>query len=105
MSFIEIGVEEIVFEPLNGEKNTLRYAEKRCIGCGVCSSVCPHGVFVQNGKKAVMRRYEACMECGACARNCPTAAIMVNSSVGCAAAMIRAALTGKGVDCEDLECC
>jgi hypothetical protein len=35
------------------------------------------------------------MECGACQVNCPTDAISVDSGVGCAAAMIRAALTGK----------
>ena len=28
--------------------NTLRYDEKLCIGCGMCSTVCPHGVFAQN---------------------------------------------------------
>jgi len=35
------------------------------------------------------------MECGACQLNCPTGAISVESGVGCAAAMIYAALTGK----------
>jgi ferredoxin len=35
------------------------------------------------------------MECGACQVNCPTNAISVESGVGCAAAMILAALTGK----------
>jgi hypothetical protein len=35
------------------------------------------------------------MECGACQLNCPTSAIAVDSGVGCAAAMIVAALTGK----------
>jgi len=35
------------------------------------------------------------MECGACKLNCPTSAISVNSGVGCASAMIYAALTGK----------
>ena len=26
--------------------NTLRYDDSRCIDCGMCSVVCPHGVFV-----------------------------------------------------------
>jgi hypothetical protein len=41
------------------------------------------------------------MECGACQKNCIMNAIAVESGVGCASAMIRAALTGKKeVSCE-----
>ena len=75
--------------------NTLTYHPDQCIGCGVCVEVCPHAVFVMNGRKAVLVRQPACMECGACQVNCPTAAITVESGVGCAAAMISAALRGK----------
>jgi hypothetical protein len=35
------------------------------------------------------------MECGACQVNCAAGAIAVESGVGCAGAMIQAALTGK----------
>jgi len=49
------------------------------------------------------------MECGACQLNCPTGAIMVDSGVGCAAAMMMAALRGKkDVNCSvgnDQPCC
>lgn len=75
--------------------NTLEYNPELCINCGMCSAVCPHGVFAPNGKVAQLVRAEACMECGACQQNCPTGAIAVDSGVGCAAAMIYAALTGK----------
>jgi ferredoxin len=44
---------------------------------------------------ALLDRPSACMECGACQLNCVTGAIAVESGVGCAAAMIRAALTGQ----------
>ena len=79
--------------------NTLQYNPALCIGCAMCSAVCPHGVFEMNGRVARLVRYEACMECGACQRNCPSGAILVDSGVGCAAAMIRAALTGKETTC------
>ncbi len=75
--------------------NTLEYDPDLCIGCAMCTYVCPHAVFVMNGRVAQFARPDACMECGACQVNCPTAAISVDSGVGCAAAMIFAALTGK----------
>ena len=73
--------------------NTLKYNSELCIGCGMCEAVCPHAVFTMNGRVAQLVRPEACMECGACQLNCPADAITVDSGVGCAAAMIRAALT------------
>lgn len=75
--------------------NTLQYDPGLCINCRMCSIVCPHGVFAPDDAAAQLVRREACMECGACQRNCPVSAITVDSGVGCAAAMIRAALTGK----------
>jgi NAD-dependent dihydropyrimidine dehydrogenase PreA subunit len=79
--------------------NTLAFNAGLCINCGMCSAVCPHGVFVpgvaKSGRAVVaIVRADACMECGACEVNCPTRAIAVDSGVGCAAAMIHAALTG-----------
>lgn len=75
--------------------NTLTYDPELCINCGMCSIVCPHGVFAPDDNMAQLVRRESCMECGACQRNCPVSAITVDSGVGCATAMIRAALTGK----------
>jgi NAD-dependent dihydropyrimidine dehydrogenase PreA subunit len=89
--------------------NTLTYRPSLCINCGMCSIVCPHGVFAPDGRAAQLVRPEACMECGACQRNCPVGAIVVDSGVGCAAAMINAALTGRdeptcGPDAGDCRC-
>ena len=79
--------------------NTLVYDLELCIGCEMCWIVCPHNVFARkNGKAEVVNR-EACIECGACQINCPTAAITVNSGAGCAAAMMKAALTGREPSC------
>jgi NAD-dependent dihydropyrimidine dehydrogenase PreA subunit len=89
--------------------NTLAYDASLCINCGMCAIVCPHGVFAIGPSAAELIRWEACMECGACQINCPTGAITVDSGVGCAAAMIAAALTGKeptcGPDTEESCCC
>jgi NAD-dependent dihydropyrimidine dehydrogenase PreA subunit len=87
------------------QTNTLSYQPDQCIGCGVCVEVCPHAVFRMNGRKAVLVSQAACMECGACQVNCPTGAIKVESGVGCAAAMISAALRGKkDVSCGEAQC-
>jgi ferredoxin len=85
-------------------ENTLRYYPERCVNCRRCSQVCPHGVFSEGIERAGLVRPEACMECGACAGNCPAGAIEVQSGVGCAWAMIRAALRGKGMDSADCGC-
>ncbi|MGE5527704.1 MAG: mercury methylation ferredoxin HgcB [Patescibacteria group bacterium] len=75
--------------------NTLAYNVDLCANCGRCSQVCPHGVFAAGEERAALARPESCMECGACALNCPAGAIEVESGVGCATAMIIAALRGK----------
>jgi len=54
----------------------------KCIGCGLCTEVCPHSVFEMQHQKAHLVDFNACMECGACVTNCPTDAIVVNPGVG-----------------------
>jgi NAD-dependent dihydropyrimidine dehydrogenase PreA subunit len=113
--------------------NTLLYNAARCVGCGLCSQVCPHGVFsapelapmtaaavaepragllgARTARRKPVARLmhpENCMECGACQLNCPSGAIKVDSGVGCATAMIYAALRGSqevtcGSDCCGME--
>jgi len=79
-------------------ENTLHYNQERCINCGMCRSVCPHGVFGLGEEAVVLAAPSNCMECGACALNCPVQAIEVESGVGCAWAMISGALRGQGMD-------
>jgi NAD-dependent dihydropyrimidine dehydrogenase PreA subunit len=79
--------------------NTLQYNRELCSNCGMCSIVCPHEVFAPGDDAAELAKPAACMECGACQKNCPTGAITVDSGVGCAAAMIMAALTGQKEAC------
>jgi NAD-dependent dihydropyrimidine dehydrogenase PreA subunit len=79
------------------QRNTLAFNAEACINCGMCSAVCPQGVFAPGARgtrRVQIVRANACMECGACQLNCPTGALKVESGVGCAAAMINAALRG-----------
>jgi ferredoxin len=71
----------------------------KCVGCGLCVQVCPHGVFTVEGSKARIVDLDACMECGACAKNCEAEAITVESGVGCATAVIIGALRGTEATC------
>jgi NAD-dependent dihydropyrimidine dehydrogenase PreA subunit len=71
---------------------SLKLDPDKCIGCGMCTEVCPHDVFALNAKKAEIISKDACMECGACQMNCPTTAIGVDVGVGCTAAVINTAL-------------
>jgi NAD-dependent dihydropyrimidine dehydrogenase PreA subunit len=83
---------------------TLQYNPELCINCKRCSQVCPHGVFAEGPDHAELARPAACMECGACALNCPVQAIEVQSGVGCAWAMISAAIRGKDMDSGECSC-
>jgi NAD-dependent dihydropyrimidine dehydrogenase PreA subunit len=76
-------------------ENTLVLDEQKCNGCTMCVVVCPHQVFTMVERRARISNSAACMECGACQVNCAVAAISVHSGVGCASAMINAALSGK----------
>ncbi len=77
--------------------NSLAFDPGLCSGCGTCVEVCPQGVFILQDQAAVVTRPDDCIECGACELNCPSAAITVDSGVGCASAMIWGALSRRKV--------
>lgn len=79
---------------------TLALDAQRCIGCGLCATVCPHGVMVVEQRQARISELDLCMECGACARNCPVNALNVRAGVGCASAIIHSWLTGEEPSCD-----
>lgn len=86
---------------------TLKLNPDKCVGCGMCVTVCPHGVFELSGGKAKIADLDSCMECGACLKNCAFGAITVSPGVGCASAIIKGLLTGSEptCDCSGGECC
>lgn len=84
---------------------TLKIDTGKCIGCGACLEVCPHQVFAIHGDKAMFVDFDACMECGACAKNCPTAALWVDSGVGCASGLITEWLRDRRLSSGGSECC
>ena len=80
--------------------STLELDKEKCIGCGMCSVVCPHGVLEVEERKAQIVDLDACIECGACAGNCPVDALQVKKGVGCASAIINGWLTGEEPNCD-----
>ena len=73
---------------------TLSLNDEKCVGCKLCTVVCPHGVFaVEEGKARIVEK-DFCIECGACALNCPAKSVEVNPGTGCAAAIIAGWITG-----------
>lgn len=61
---------------INGEQITVT---DRCIGCGICTKVCPVNRFVIEDGKA-KRLLNTCEFCLACAQNCPQKAIITSVS-------------------------
>jgi NAD-dependent dihydropyrimidine dehydrogenase PreA subunit len=80
---------------------TLELDADKCVGCGMCTQVCPRAVWSLVQDCATIVNRDACIECGACKRNCPAEAIQVQVGVGCAAAVINSFLGRENSSC----CC
>lgn len=87
--------------------STLTFDQEICFGCGMCTNVCPHGVFEIVAKKAKIVNKDACMECGACSMNCPVKALKVTPGVGCASYILQTWIKKDKASCGcgGPECC
>jgi NAD-dependent dihydropyrimidine dehydrogenase PreA subunit len=79
---------------------SLNIDKTKCVSCGVCVEVCPHGVIEMEQKRAIIKNKDACMECGACKMNCAFKAIEVKKGVGCAAGIIKGFIRGTEPTCD-----
>ena len=62
--------------PANAFKN-LYHITDECIGCGICTKVCPTGCFCVNDQHALWDS-SRCIACMACVHACPEMAIQLN---------------------------
>ena len=51
---------------------------EKCIGCGVCSKICPEKSIQINKNKKAEIDYNYCKGCGICAEECPIKCIKMN---------------------------
>lgn len=55
----------------------LYHVTEECIGCGICTKVCPAGCIELKNEKIIYRT-EYCQTCMACIHHCPKKAIQLN---------------------------
>ncbi len=55
-----------------------RVDESKCIGCGICASICPEGIEMVNGKAKIKNENIDCLKDAA--RDCPRNSIIIDGN-------------------------
>ncbi len=66
----------------------LQWLEVRCIGCGRCLEVCPHGALSRTVSEIAINR-DLCNACGICADECPSTAMEMMGSIRTVGDLVR----------------
>ncbi len=56
------------------------WAEKACVGCGVCAAVCPEKALALSGGR-VAADHPRCVACGRCVEACPSGALTLSGTM------------------------
>ncbi|MBI3920114.1 MAG: glycyl-radical enzyme activating protein [Armatimonadetes bacterium] len=75
-------------ESISPEPETVWY-QTRCLRCGQCLEVCPHGFEKVDGE--INREMEVCRTCGLCVESCPAAAMEIKGYTATAAQIVARA--------------
>ncbi len=72
-------IKETVLVEDDPQDEYLVWHEDGCIECGLCTSVCPKGVFTLSEESRLVVKKDRCIECGLCGDLCPVGAITLKT--------------------------
>ena len=80
---------------MNHTHRTLSVDSNACIGCGICTSVCPFGVLIMEEGRPRLDPDKHCLKCLHCAAACPREAILFGGERASVAAAELAETAGS----------
>jgi len=62
---------------LEAEGTVCHIDENKCVGCGLCITICPYGAISKDEKDLAKVNEVLCKGCGTCAASCPMRAMIM----------------------------